>query len=165
NWDRERCREPLLGRPVVWIDDLPPLASTHAVICAIGSTKRRQFIEPVGEMGFRFASVRHASAVVSPSARIGVGCVIGAGTVIAAQAKIGDHVILNRGALVGHHTTVGDYVTISPGANIGGCAEVGDGAFIALGATILDRISIGRDSVIGAGAVVTRDVPERVQAL
>jgi acetyltransferase EpsM len=163
NWDRERCRKPLLDRRVIWIDDLAPLASTHQAICAIGSTKRRQFIEPVHRLGFRFATLRHPSASMSASARIGAGDVVGAGSVIAAQTRLGEHVIVNRGSLIGHHTTIGDYVTLSPGANIAGCVNIDEGAYIAMGATVLDRISVGAHSVVGAGAVVTRDVPERVQ--
>jgi acetyltransferase EpsM len=163
NWDRDRCRKPLLERPVLWIDDLPPLSSSHAAICAIGSTKRRLFIEPVSALGFRFASLRHPSAAVSPEAEIGAGCVIGAGSVIGTRARLGEHVIVNRGTLIGHHTTIGDYVTLSPGANVAGCVEVGEGAYIAMGAVVLDRISVGAHSIVGAGAVVTRDVPDHVQ--
>jgi acetyltransferase EpsM len=163
NWDRERCREGLLGHPVVWIDELEPLASTHMAICAIGSTRRRQFIEPVQEMGFRFATLRHPNATLSPSTEVGVGCVISAGAVIAAHTRIGEHVIVNRGVLIGHHTTIGDYVTLSPGANVAGCVEIGEGAYIAMGAIILDRISVGSDAVVAAGAVVTHDVPDGAQ--
>ena len=163
NWNRERCRQPLLDRPVIWIDDLADLASTHQAVCAIGSTKRSQFIEPVRRLGFRFATVRPPSASIAASARIGAGDVIGAGSVIGAQTCLGEHVIVNRGSLIGHHTTIGDYVTVSPGANIAGCVSIGEAAYIAMGAIVRDRISVGAHSVVGAGAVVTRDVPERVQ--
>ena len=163
NWDRERCRDPLLDRPVIWIDDLEPLAPTHAAICAIGSTRRSQFIEPVCDLGFRFATLRHPGASVSPTASLGAGCVIGPGSVIAARARLGDHVIVNRGTLIGHHTSIGDYVTLSPGANVAGCVEIGEAAYIAMGAVVLDRISVGSHSIVGAGAVVTHDVPDHVQ--
>jgi acetyltransferase EpsM len=163
NWDRERCRDPLLGHPIIWIDDLAPMAATHRAICAIGSTKRRQFIEAVRELGFRFATLRHPRASVSPSTEVGAGSVIGAGSAIASQSSLGEHVIVNRGVLIGHHTVIGDYVTLSPGANVAGCVEIGAGAYIAMGAIVLDRISVGPDSVVGAGAVVTRDVPEGAQ--
>lgn len=163
NWDRERCREPLLGRPVVWIDELARLSSNHVAICAIGSNKRRGFIEQARELGFRFATLSHPSASVSPEAQIGDGCVVSAASVIGTRSSLGEHVIVNRGTLIGHHTTIGDYVTLSPGANVAGRVNVGEGAYIAMGATILDRISVGAHSVVGAGAVVTRDVPDRVQ--
>ncbi len=163
NRDRERCRDQLLGRPVLWIDDLAPLAGTHGAICAIGSNKRWQFIEPVRELGFTFVTLRHPDATVSAEARIGAGCMVGARSVIGARTELAEHVIVNRGVLIGHHTKIGDYVTISPRANVAGCVEVGRGAYIAMGAIVLDRISIGSHAAVGAGAVVTRDVPDNVQ--
>ena len=163
NWDRERCREALLGRPVIWIDELASLSSTHVAICAIGSNERWRFIAQARELGFGFATLRHPSATVSPEAEIGEGCLLGAGSVVGTRSRVGDHVIINRGTLIGHHTTIGDFVTLSPGANVAGCVEVGEGAYVAMGAIVLDRISVGAHSVVGAGAVVTRDVPERVQ--
>jgi sugar O-acyltransferase (sialic acid O-acetyltransferase NeuD family) len=163
NWDRERCREPLLGRPVVWIDELGDLAGDHKAVCAIGTTRRRGFVEQAAATGIDFATLRHPTATVFPSAEVGPGSILGAGVVVAARATIGRHTILNRGVLVGHHTTVGDYVTISPGANVAGAGSVGDGVYVGMGAVVLDRISIGPQSVIAAGAVVTRDVPERVK--
>jgi acetyltransferase EpsM len=163
NWDRDRCSEPLQGRPVLWIDELADLAGTHHAICGLGTTRRHEFVEPVRDMRFSFATVRHPTAVVPESAQIGAGTLVGAGCIVGAHTRIGEHVILNRGVLVGHHTTVGDYVTVSPGANLAGMVTVGRGAYVAMGAIVVDRITVGDHAVIAAGAVVTRDVPERVQ--
>lgn len=165
NWDRERCRTELLGRPVHWIDDVAELAATHVAVCAIGTTKRRGFVEQAESLRFRFATVRHPTAVVSRAARIEPGAVLSAGVIVATHARIGAHVILNRGVLVGHHTTIGRYVTVSPAANVAGGVTIADGAYIGMGATILDRIRVGEDAVVGAGAVVTRDVPPRTQVV
>lgn len=115
NWDRERCGRELLGRPVHWIDDVAPLAATHLAVCAIGTTRRRDYVEQVAELGFGFATVRHPSAVVSPRAEVAPGCVVGARVVVATGTRIGAHVILNRGVLVGHHTEIGRCFTVSPG--------------------------------------------------
>ncbi len=165
NWDRERSGRELLDRPVHWIDDVGPLARTHAAVCAIGTTRRRAYVEQVAAMGFAFATVRHPSAVVSPRAEVEPGCVVGARVVIATGTRIGAHVILNRGVLIGHHTEIGSCVTVSPGANVAGCVSIGDGAYVGMGATVLDRIRVGEDAVVGAGAVVTRDVPAGTQVL
>jgi acetyltransferase EpsM len=163
NWDRDRCKEPLRGLPVLWIDELAELAQTHYAICGLGTTRRHQFTDPVREMGFTFATVRHPTAVVPASAEIGPGTLVGAGCIVGAHARIGDHVILNRGVLIGHHTTIGDHATISPGANLAGLVTVGRGAYVAMGAIVVDRIAIGDHAVVGAGAVVTREVRDRVQ--
>ncbi|NTV94341.1 MAG: acetyltransferase [Thiobacillus sp.] len=165
NLDPERCRQPLLGKPVHWVDDLAQVGSGHALLCGIGTTKRRRYVEQVEPFGLPFATLIHPSAHVSRTSTVGEGCILGVNTVVASHTRLGRHVIVNRGASVGHHTRIGDYVTISPGAMVAGRCEVGDGSYIAMGAIVIDSIKIGRNSVIGAGAVVTRDVPDNVQVL
>jgi sugar O-acyltransferase (sialic acid O-acetyltransferase NeuD family) len=163
NWDRARCAQPLLGRPVTWIDDAAPLAARHEAVCAVGTTARLGFVEQAAAAGFRFGRLRHPSAIVAASSELGAGSIAGPGVIVAAATSIGRHVILNRGVLVGHHTRIGDYVTISPGANVAGKVTIGDGAYIGMGAIVLDSKTIGPGAVVGAGAVVTRDVPANVQ--
>lgn len=165
NWERARCERPLLGLPIIWIDDLAPLAASHAAVCAIGTTHRSRFIEQVEALGFRFATIRHPTARVSRTSRLGPGTIVSAGVMVAAHTTLGRHVIVNRGSLIGHHTTIGDCVTISPGANIAGRVTIGDGTYVGMGAIVLDSLTIGCGAVIGAGSLVTRDVPDHVQVV
>ncbi len=149
------------------INDVAKLIDTRScrAICAVGSTKRKHFIQQVTSSGLEFTTIIHCTAQVSHTASVGVGTIISPGAVIAISTRIGDHVIINRGSLIGHHVEIGDYVTISPGANIAGRTKIGDLCYIGMGALILDGISIGSNSVVGAGSVVTRDVPDSVQVL
>ena len=163
--NRDRCQQKLLGLPVIWIDDVGTLNKSCKAICAVGSTKRKHFIEQAMNSGVEFVTLVHPRAEVSPTVRLGEGTTVGPGTVIAASTRVGSHVIINRGCLIGHHVEVGDYVTLSPGTNISGKTRIGDLCYIGMGAVILDGISIGRHSVVGAGAVVTKDVPDSVQVL
>ena len=165
NRAQERCSRPLLGKPVIWIDQLVQLAETHVAICAIGSTRRPEFIEPVVRMGFRFATLVHPSAHVLGSTTIGEGSILSLGVLISSHAVLGRHVIVNRGAMVGHHTRIGDYVTVAPGANIAGRVTIGDSSYMGMGAVILNDLRIGSHSVVGAGSVVTEDVPDHVLVL
>ena len=165
NWDRTRCSSPLLGLPVIWVEELVPLAATHLAVCAIGTTHRSEFVKLVEAMNFRFAAVRHPTARVSRSSTVGPGSILSAGVIVAAHTTIGQHVIVNRGSLIGHHTAIGDYVTISPGANIAGRVTIGDGTYVGMGAIILDYLKIGNGSMIGAGSLVTKDVPDHVQVM
>jgi acetyltransferase EpsM len=163
NWERERCGRPLLGRPVIWVDDLAPLAATHHAVCAIGTPQRSRFVDQAARLGFRFAILRHPAARISRTAGLGAGSIVSVAAVIAAHAVIGDHVIVNRGTLIGHHTRVGDFTTISPGANVAGSVEIGAGSYIGIGAVISDHVKIGAGCVVTAGAVVIADVPDRTQ--
>lgn len=165
NLDRTRCSSPLLGRPVHWVDDLVDVGCGHALICAIGSNKRRLFIEQVASAGLPFATLVHPTARVSRTATVGHGTAVSVNVIIAAQSHIGGHVIINRAASVGHHTEVGDFVTIGPSAVIGGKCQIGTGSLVAMGAVVRERIRIGRGAIVGAGAVVTRDVPDNTMVV
>ena len=165
NWDKEKAGKTLLGLPIIWIDDLKSMMSTHKAVCALGTTKRNAFVEHAIKIGFEFTSIIHPNARVSRKSKVEKGSIISAGVVIAAHTTIGNHVIINRGGLIGHHTKIGSYTTISPGANIAGSVTIGEGTYVGIGAVVLDHISIGAHCVVGAGALVTKDVPDRVQVV
>ena len=162
NWERERCSEPLEGRPVHWIDDVGPLAADHLGVCGLGTTRRDGFVRQAETQGLRFAVVVHPSANVSPSSSVGEGSIVGVASVVGARTTLGGHVILNRGCLIGHHTEIGDFASIMAGANVAGSCRIGERAFVGMGALVLDHLSVGSESVVAAGAVVTRDVPANV---
>jgi sugar O-acyltransferase (sialic acid O-acetyltransferase NeuD family) len=110
--------------------------------------------------GFEIISAIHPGAVISLSAKLGIGPTIMAGAVVNAAAVINDDVIVNTGAIVEHDCRIGHHVHISPGATLGGGVSVGARSMVGLGAVVLPGIHVGSDVLIGAGAVVTRDVPD-----
>jgi sugar O-acyltransferase (sialic acid O-acetyltransferase NeuD family) len=165
NMKPEKCGDTLLGQRVYWVDELAGAGHGHRLLCGIGTTQRRSYVEQVQSFGLPFATLRHPTSHISASSRIGGGAILGVNTIVAAHSEIGEHVIVNRAATIGHHTRIGDYVTIGPGANIAGRCIIGNGTYIGMGAIIIDGLRIGSNSVVGAGSVVTRDVPDNVQVV
>lgn len=159
NLDRALCAESILGLPVHWIDDIDPFAATHAAICCLGTTLRREFVLQVAARGFDFVSLVHPMAHLSGRAHLGAGSSIDAGAVVAGFASIGAHVRIGRGALIGHHTRVGEFSTVHPGVNVAGCCEIGSQVTLGLGAIVLDNMRIGDGAFVAAGSMVTRHVP------
>lgn len=162
NLDRSKVGSTLLGRPVVWFEDVPSLGDVRAV-CAITTTRRELYIEAMQALGVGFSRLVHPSAVIAPTAQLGQGIVIGAGVVIGSHTVIGEHVTINRGALIGHHVNVGRLATIQPGAIVGGACQIAPRVYIALGARVLERLTLGEGALVAAGAVVTRSVEPHVQ--
>jgi acetyltransferase EpsM len=165
NMDRDRCAMPLLDLPVYWIDDIAPLARTHAAVCALSTTLRSRFTGQAAALGMPFATVIHPGAHVSRRSTVGEGSIVSVGAIIAGFTHIGRHVIVSRGAGIGHHTRIGDYVTIQPGANVAGACRIGEAAYIGIGATIVDKLTIGEHATVGAGAVVVRDVAPHMKVV
>jgi sugar O-acyltransferase (sialic acid O-acetyltransferase NeuD family) len=165
NLDRERCRAPLGGLPVHWVDDIAPFAKTHLAACCLWTTFRDRYVEVVEGMGFEFPTLVHPTTYLSRQSTLGAGTSLGPSCTVAGYTQIGRHVQVNRAANIGHHTTIADYVSILPGVNLAGNCRIGSHTYLGIGATILDGIRVGSHSVIGGGAVVTKDVPDHVLAV
>ena len=162
NLEPERCRETIEGYPVIWVDDIAPMAKDHDVICGISTTLRHRFVAQVSVHGFRFATLIHPAACISPRSSIGAGCIIEPGVVIASHTTVCKHVFLNRGVLVGHDTRIDSYASLQPGANVAGVCHISESTYVGMGSVVIDHTVVGRNSVIAAGAVVTKNIPDNV---
>jgi len=117
----------------------------------------------------------HASAVVSPDARLGQGVEVGplavieAGAVIKDHARIGAHCVVERDAVVGEHTRLAPRVVLGYGCRIGARGLVHSGVVIGADGfgfapskagyvkiEQLGAVSIGDDVEIGANTCIDR---------
>ncbi len=103
-------------RKIEFLDDDSPLAigtlsqiftmNYDEAIVAIGNpVVRKEWTEKIE----RLATLVHPKAVVSPSAKLGEGCIIEGGAVLSANTTIGRGVLVMANAVVGHDATVGAY--------------------------------------------------------
>ncbi len=160
-WGKERFGLPVLGGD----ERIGKLAeggeATFVVaVGSVGATDLRRRLYALGR-SFALEPMRivHPSAIVSPSAHLGAGVQLLAGSIVNAAAVIGENVIVNTGAIVEHDCRIGDHVHIATGARLASTVEVGAGAHVGAGATIRQEIRIGPGAIVGAGAVVVKDVP------
>lgn len=153
----------LLKGPVSHLDELIESDSKIQVVIGIGSnTVRKKIASSLRLASEMYVSVIHSSAIVSPSAELGIGTVVMPGAIINADAKIGDHVIVNSASVLEHDCVVGDYAHISPLAVLTGGVTIGEGTHIGAGASVIPLKSIGAWSIVGAGAVVVSDIEGKV---
>ncbi|MCP3761393.1 acetyltransferase [Domibacillus sp. A3M-37] len=150
------------------VSEAKKLAKDHDVVftIAIGTNwVREKIAKELYDYGATFETLIHPFSFVSPSAHIGPGSVVMAGTVINADAVIGSHVIVNSGSIVEHDNFIGDYAHISPGSVMTGNVTVGTGAHVGAGAKVIPGKTIGDWAVVGAGAVVVHDIPHEQTAV
>lgn len=146
----------ILGIPVR--SDRSQLTTGDSLCIAIGSNEIRKRIATQFKM--EYPSFIHESAVVYPSASIGLGTVVFPLAVIDAAVQIGNHCIINNHATVSHNVVIGDFVHVAIQAAIAGGTLIGEGTLIGAGSIVLPDVKIGKWATIGAGAVVTKDVPD-----
>lgn len=131
------------------------------IVCVGDLRVRMELIAAMGAGlggGSVAAAVVHPSAVVSPSAALGVGVFVGPRAVVHSFAKVEAHAIVNTGAIVEHDCVIGVGTHVAPGAIVAGSATVGSGCLLGVGCRVLPRVKVGDGCTVGAGAVVVKDL-------
>lgn len=153
-----------LGLPVLGDDEQTLSRYQHGAVRlanglgGVGSNEQRRQVQTrIEQSGWRFAGVRHPSAIVSPRAQIAEGVQLLAGSIVQVGAVIETGVVVNTGAVVEHHCEVGGFVHVAPGSLLCGQVKVGAGSHIGACAVVKQGVVLGPNTRIGAGAVVVRD--------
>lgn len=142
--------------------DVPNAVSAYCIskcVIAIGNNRVREKLDAMlTAAGLTIVSAVHPSARIGRGATVGAGTVVMPGALINADASIGRNAIINTGAVVDHECVIGDYVHIAPGVKLCGNVRVGARSLVGVGASVIPGVSIGSDAVIGAGSTVLKDV-------
>ncbi len=148
---------PILNLPILSPDQAN--LSQAKILIAIGDNLlREKLTQQYQELGWQLATVIHASACISPTAKIAQGTYIGPKVIVNAMTQIEQGVILNSGVIAEHHNTIQAFSHLAPGVCTGGFVDVGQRALIGINASILPNIKIESDAAIGAGSVVTQNI-------
>lgn len=151
------------GVKVIGGDNLAPelfVGGARAAVIAIGDNRLRcRIAERLHEIGFTFPALVHPSAVLSRSAKIGIGTIVMPNAVVNADASLGDFVIVNTAAVVEHDCVLGRGAHVAPGTSLGGGVVVGCCALVGIGSAIRPGSLVGDYAVIGAGSTVIADIP------
>lgn len=145
-----------------WLDDRGSSAPELAGLVAIGGGRGADRLKIqclFQECGILIPSICHPSAVVSRSAKLGVGVQVMSLVNIDPHVSLGDACLVNKACSISHDSKIGNGVHLAPGSIVLGEVEISDNVFIGAGAIILPRLKIGKGAIIGAGSVVRHDIP------
>jgi UDP-perosamine 4-acetyltransferase len=155
----------ILGAPILGDDSrLVELMESGILHFFVGvgsvsdSSHRKYLFEMCTALGMEPITSIHPSAVVSPSAEVGRGCMILAGAVVSTCVKLGDNVIVNTGAIVEHDCRIDSHAHLATRAVLTGGVRIAMGAHVGANAVVKQFLEVGENAVIGAGAVVTKNV-------
>jgi len=138
-------------------ENLPRLRSQGygKLFVAVGSNELRDRLGGIAtELGYRLVNAISPRAVVSPTAKLGVGVAVMAGAVINADAVVEDLAVINTGATVDHDCWIGKAVHVAPQCALAGNVTVGSHTLLGIGCKVIVGIKIGERVTVGAGGVV-----------
>ena len=121
---------------------------------------RKVIIEQLVAAGAEFISLIHPTALISPTAKIGIGCVISHNVSIGPKAVLGDFNLINSRCTIGHDSKIRNYNFLSPQVVTGGFAEMGNENFIGTNAVVLPAITMGSNNTIAAGMIVDKKIED-----
>ena len=88
-------------------------------VAAFGDNRLRlAWTHRLEEAGYRVPSIVHPTAIVSPSVRMGAGCLVLHSAIINTNTTLGAACLVNSGALVDHDNQLGDGVHVNLHATI-----------------------------------------------
>jgi len=143
---------PVLGK----VTDLAQWrGAADSAFVAIGNNALRQEVAArLREAGFSLATVVHPRAIVSPTAVIGEGSAIMAGSIIGTEARLGEGVIVNCAAVVDHHCRVGNFGHLGVNAAMAGGSVLGAAAWMQAGSALGYGVQIETGCVLEPGEAV-----------
>lgn len=154
SYNRYQFSAPFLGS----IRDHQVRKNCFYIMAIANMNYRKPIVEKYLEKGARFTSIIHASAYISPSARLGEGVVIGPMANIGPNVVVGNFTLINSRCSLGHDTLIGNYNFISPNVCFSGFTKVGDSNLFGINSATIPGIKIGNNNKIAAGMVLHTDV-------
>jgi sugar O-acyltransferase (sialic acid O-acetyltransferase NeuD family) len=129
--------------------------------CAIGNVKhRKKTCDIIMGKGGVFINLIHPTAIISPSAKIGVGVAIKAFSSLASDVTIGNFVYLQSSVILGHDVTIGNFCQVNSFAFFAGYVTVDDLCVINAGAKLIQNTKVETGATVGIGSVVLTRVKE-----
>jgi sugar O-acyltransferase (sialic acid O-acetyltransferase NeuD family) len=129
--------------------------------CSIGNVRfREKNIKTILEKGGQFLSLVHPTALVNPTVKMGIGCLIFPYAQVGSHAVIGDFALIQSYAGIGHDAVIGNYTRVDTHVLCVGGVKIGNGVTIHAGAILNHKVVVEDNSVIGAASFVIKRVKE-----
>lgn len=164
--DDVRAERNWYNREVFRFDEMLSEKEDYECVIALGEPAfRRSLYEKLSTHGIALATIIDPTAIVSRTANIGKGCIIGPHSFVSSNTRLDDNSMLEIQTVVGHDIYIGRHAVISSCSVLGGNTQVGHESFVGLNCTIKEGIRIGDRCIIGMGSSVFNDIGDGFVAL
>lgn len=151
----DRCLPPIMGNPH---DYLPQAGDAFLLAIGIAGVRRR-VAEALAARGAAFLTLIHPTAIVAPTASIGVGSILCPYAIVSDSVRLGRFTLMNYHCSLGHDAKTGDFTVLSPYATLGGAAELNADCFLGLHASVAPGKRLGARTKVSANSAALSDTP------
>lgn len=126
---------------------------------------RRAIYDQLKEGRYCLTSLIDPTAILSPTAVIGEGCIIAPFSAVSSDVVLGENVLIQSYIRVGHDIRIGSHSVVSSNCAIGGGAKIGEEVFLGMGAAVREELKIGDGAVLAMGGVLFKDLAAGMTAV
>ena len=141
------------------IREYEPHQNDNCYLAIANPEHKSQIIKALDDKKANFESFVHPSVKISPTTKIGRGCILFPYSICALNSTLSEFIMVNHYSVVGHDVFVDSFTTISSFVALNGNVSVGKKVFIGCGAKFLPKVKIGDSVLIGAGSLICRSIP------
>lgn len=128
-------------------------------ICALGDVHwKRHYVQKILDKGGEFITLIHNSAYVSKNVKIGIGCIILAGSRVHCDVTIGNYTTIQPHVIIGHDCRIGNMCQFNSNTMLGGFVTIEDDVTLHTSAILLPKAKVHANAIVGAGSVVLRSI-------
>lgn len=132
------------------------------IAISINSVREKSYYEAIQSKLIPI-NVISPHAIIEPSAKIGKGVVISAGSIILHDVEIGDNTFIGSGVIVENNTKIGENCVIAASCVIGGECEIGRNVKLNMRSTINHCTRVGKNQHVEAGTIVNESLPDLIR--
>lgn len=130
-------------------------------VIAVGEPSARKILaERISANGYTFATLVDNTAIVSETAKLAPGCIIGAGAIVSSNVQLEENCMVWYHTIIGHDAHVKRDTIICPKATVGGKSTVGEQCFLGLNSSMKEGVNLGDRVIVGMGSMVFKDVED-----
>lgn len=151
-------------KSITYLSDFSSYSHSENDIYIIGTLdlkKRLEVISFLEKNKYPLINVIHPQALVSPSAKLGKGIVLGPNVFVMSNTIVDNYTVFNFGCSIGHDSYIGENNIFSSNCNIAGNVKVKNHNFFGISSSIIPNISIGNFNKIQAGTTVLNNLNDR----
>jgi len=131
------------------------------IIGALDSKKRLEIFSFLEKNKYPLINIIHPNALISSTAKLGKGIVLGPNVFIMSNTIIGNHSVFNYGCSVGHDSCLGVNNIFSSNCNLAGNVQIKNHNFFGISSSIIPNITIGDYNKVQAGTTVNNNLNDR----
>ena len=153
----------LMGFPLLGTFDVLQRYQNDAYVfnsIARDASVKQKSTERLKQLGASFTSCVHKTALVSPTASIGVGSIVGPYVVLEHNSVLSDFVTVNSHSIIAHDSYIGSMSIVNYASVICGSVRIGDHVYIGSNSIIQPGIEVGSCTTIGAASNVNHSIGE-----